>query len=93
MLPPFSAFVIFAFVWFLTLLCVLPLQTRTQGEAGQIVEGTPSSAPHNLNFPRKLLITTIVAAIVWAIICGIILSGWITIRDVDLFHRWMMGEI
>jgi len=91
MLPAFSAFVIFAFVWFLTLLCVLPWG-KTQAEAGDVVLGTPRSAPHNLNFKRKLLITTIIATVIWAAICAVILSGRISIHDIDVFHRWMTGQ-
>jgi len=91
MLPPFSAFVLYAFIWFLTLLVVLPLRLTTQGEAGRVVAGTPSSAPDNLNFGRKLITTTIAATLVWAVVAGIILSGWVTMEDVDILHRWLRG--
>lgn len=89
MLPPFSAFVLYAFTWFLTLLVVLPLRVTTQGEAGSIVEGTPQSAPHNLNIRRKFVITTIAATLIWAVLATIILSRWITLDDIDVLHRWM----
>ena len=92
MLPAFSAFVIFAFVWFLTLLCVLPWGTPTQAEAGEVVEGTPRSAPHNLNVKRKLVVTTAIATVIWAAICAVILSGRVSINDIDVFHRWMTGQ-
>ena len=42
---PFSAAVVFAVVWFLTLFVVLPIGLRTQDEAGRIEPGTPASAP------------------------------------------------
>ncbi|MFN4100336.1 MAG: DUF1467 family protein [Pararhodobacter sp.] len=91
MLPIFSAFVLYAFIWFLTLLVVLPLRLTTQGEAGRVVAGTHASAPDDLNFGRKLLTTTIAGTLVWAVVAGIIVSGWITMEDVDIFQRWMRG--
>ncbi|WP_211201626.1 DUF1467 family protein [Rhodobacter sp. NTK016B] len=91
MINPVSAFVLYAFIWFLTLLVVLPLRLKTQGEAGTVVAGTPQSAPANLNIGRKFLMATIFGTLVWLVVAGIILSGWITIQDIDVFHRWMMG--
>ncbi|MCA0204981.1 DUF1467 family protein [Pararhodobacter sp.] len=89
MIPLFSAFVLYAFIWFLTLLVVLPLRLTTQGEAGRIVAGTPESAPHDPRIGRKMLVTTIAGTLIWAVVVGIIVSGWITIEDVDVLHRWM----
>lgn len=86
-MPIFSAFVVYANVWFLTLFVVLPLREKTQGEAGAVVPGTSSSAPANLNMRRKLAITTIAATPIWAVIVAIIVSGAISIEDIDLFQR------
>lgn len=88
MVTPFSAFVLYAFAWFLTLLVVLPLRLTTQGEAGQIAPGTPQSAPHDLRIGRKFVITTIAATLIWGVAVAIILSGWITLEDIDVLHRW-----
>ena len=89
MIPPFSAFVLYCFIWFLTLLVVLPLRLTTQGEAGRVVEGTPQSAPDDPRIGRKFIITTIAATTIWAIVVAIIVSGWITLEDVDVLHRWL----
>lgn len=89
MIPPFSAFVLYSFIWFLTLLVVLPLRLTTQGEAGRVVEGTPQSAPDDPRIGRKFIITTIAATTIWAIVVAIIVSGWITLEDVDVLHRWL----
>ncbi|MGB0798861.1 MAG: DUF1467 family protein, partial [Planktomarina sp.] len=35
-----SALVLFAVIWFLTLLIVLPLRLQTQGDLGKVVHGT-----------------------------------------------------
>lgn len=89
MLPWFSAIILYVFIWFLTLLAVLPLRMTTQGEAGKVVAGTPQSAPDDPRMGRKVVITTIVATVIWAIVAGIIVSGWVTLADVDVLHRWM----
>ncbi|MEL6688913.1 MAG: DUF1467 family protein [Pseudomonadota bacterium] len=82
-----SAIVLYAVIWFLTLLCVIPVRLETQGDKGEIVPGTHAGSPVNPQMKKRFLITTIIAAVLWAIIAGIILSGWITVRDLDYFRR------
>lgn len=82
-----SALVLFAVIWFLVLFIVLPIRLETQGDRGEITPGTQASAPANLSMKRKALVTTAVAVVVWAIVAGIILSGVITVRDIDFFDR------
>ena len=82
-----SAIVLFAVVWFLTFFIVLPLRLTTQGEAGEVVPGTHRSAPADANIKGKAKITTAVAFVIWAVIVTVILSGWITVRDLDWFDR------
>jgi predicted secreted protein len=88
-----SAIVLYAIVWFMTLFVVLPLRLTTQGEAGEVVPGTHSSAPADPQLGRKARITTIWATIIWAIIAGTILSGVITVRDMDWFDRMSTPEV
>jgi predicted secreted protein len=54
-----AAFVLFAVLWFLALLTILPLRVRTQGEDGAVVPGTPSSAPTDADIRRKLAWATV----------------------------------
>ena len=82
-----SALVLYAVFWFMTLLVVLPIRVQTQGDLGDIVEGTHAGAPEHHHLKRKAWITTGVAFVLWAITTAIILSGWITVDDFDLFHR------
>lgn len=86
-----SALVLLAVIWFLVLFIVLPLRLQTQGEAGRVVPGTPSSAPEQLNLRRKLRVVTLVSLPLWVILCAIILSGAITVDDFDLFRRFGPG--
>lgn len=82
-----SAIVLYAVIWFLVLLLVLPLRLVTQGDAGEIVPGTPAGAPHQADMGRKFKVTTIVATLLWVVIAGIIVSGVITIRDFDWLNQ------
>lgn len=82
-----GAIVLFAVIWFLVFLIVLPLGMTSQSEAGEVVPGTHASAPSEARVKRKFWITTGVTVVLWAVAAGIILSGWITIHDLDFFHR------
>ena len=90
---PTSALVLLAVIWFMTLFIVLPLRVRTQGEEGEIVPGTHASSPANFSFKRTAWITTLVSIPLWAIISGVILSGVITVRDLDWFDRMSTPEV
>ncbi|MCU0906084.1 MAG: DUF1467 family protein [Rhodobacteraceae bacterium] len=82
-----SAIVLFAVIWFMVLFIALPIGLRTQGDEGEIVPGTMAGSPANLNMKRKLWIVTAISAALWVVIAGIILSGAITIEDLDWFGR------
>lgn len=82
-----SAIVLFAVIWFMTFMVALPIRVQTQGDAGEIVPGTHAGAPEVHNLKKKALITTLVAIVIWAIVVTIILSGWISVRDLDWFDR------
>lgn len=84
---PTSAIVLFAVIWFMTFLIVLPIRLKTQGDVGQIVPGTHAGAPHEPQLKKRALITTGIAFVLWCIIAGIIVSGLITVRDLDFFER------
>lgn len=82
-----GAIVLYATTWFMTLLCVLPIRTVSQDEARDIVPGTPPGAPAGEVMKRKAWITTLIATPIWVVIVAVILSGWITIEDLDWFDR------
>jgi len=84
---PVSGLVLFAVIWFMVFFVVLPLRMVSQGEDGAVVPGTHSSAPADPQIKRKAKITTIWALAIWVVIAGVILSGAITVRDLDWFER------
>ncbi|AUC53346.1 MAG: DUF1467 family protein [Sagittula sp.] len=85
-----SGLVLFAVIWFMTFLCVIPVRLKTQGDVGQVVEGTHAGSPEVHNLKKKALITTGISLVLWAVIAGTILSGAITVRDID---GWMFNRM
>lgn len=88
-----SAIVLYLVIWFMVLFVVLPLNMRTQGDEGEVVPGTHKSAPADLQMWRKVRIITIWSFVVWAVIAGTIMSGVISVRDIDWFHRMSTPEV
>lgn len=75
-----SAIVLFAVVWFMVMFVVLPFHSRSQEDDGDVVPGTHPGAPVNFRVRRTMLITTMIAIVVWAILVAIIVSGVFDVR-------------
>jgi len=78
---PFSAFVLFLIIWWLTLFGVLPMGVKGQSETGDVVRGSEPGAPVDSDMKRKFKLTTLIATIIWVIVCAIIISGIFTWDD------------
>jgi len=61
-------------LWFVTLFTVLPFFTHTQGEAGEVVPGTPESAPSKINLLKIFCVNTLVASVTFAGVYAVIAS-------------------
>lgn len=77
MIGPVTAFGVYIIVWWMTLFAVLPLGRRpeTEAERAELPPGCDAGAPVRHDMKRKLLTTTWVAAIVWAVILLVIWTG------------------
>lgn len=62
----------FLCLWFITLFAVLPFFAHSQEDAGEVVPGTPESAPHNFKLWKAMLVNTAVAVVVFSIVYGVI---------------------
>ena len=82
-----SAIVLFAVVWFVVMFVILPIRLRTQGDEGDVVEGTHAGAPANFRLGRTMLIVTGVTTLVWGVLVWVIASGMISIADFDWTSR------
>jgi len=87
-----TGIVLYAIIWFMTLFIVLQVGVRSQSDAGERMQGTHGSAPVDPRLGRRFLITSGIAVVVWGVIAAIIISGAITIDDIDLFTRFGMGS-
>ena len=85
--------VLFLTIWFMSFLTILPIGHKSQSDAGHVVPGTPASAPAELNMRRKVVITTLVMIVIWAICAVVLISGWISMEDVDWVGRLDPREI
>ena len=80
-----SGLVLYAVIWFMTFLIVIPIRLQTQGDVGEVVPGTHAGSPEVHNLKRKAWITSAVAFVIWVVVAGTILSGTISVEDID---RW-----
>ena len=82
-----SAFVLFAVIWFLTFLIVIPFRIKTQGDLGVVLKVTQAGAPEVHDLRRKAIITTGLSLILWLLITILIVFEIVTIEDIDFFGR------
>ena len=65
------AVAIYFIVWWTVLFAVLPIGLRTQEEEGNVVPGTPESAPARPRFLFIIGLTTLISAVVFALIYAV----------------------
>jgi predicted secreted protein len=65
-MPISTALAIFFLIWWVVLFAVLPWGVRSQHEGGEVVPGTDPGAPAIPSIGRKLIWTTLVAAVIFA---------------------------
>ena len=91
-----SGLVLYAVIWSMVFLIALPIRVQTQGDLKDIVPGTHAGAPEHHLLRKKAWWTTVISAVLWAITATIILSGWITVDEIELWFRagaWSGREI
>ena len=81
-----SAIVLYAVVWFMLFLIILPIRVQTQGDLKDIVPGTHAGAPEHHHLKKKALWCTLISFAIWGAFVAIILSGVIS---VDNLEDWM----
>ena len=83
-----GAIVLFAVIWFMGMLIALPLGLRTHGDEGTAEEGSPASSPVNPQVKRKVKWVTVISLLLWAPLCGLIVSGFVSISDIDIWRQY-----
>lgn len=86
-----SALAIYVLFWSFSVFLVLPFGVRTTHEVGgKHVPGQAESAPHEFDLWRLVRRVTIVGTALFVLFQLNYRYGWVTARDVDLFHRMDM---
>ena len=81
-----SGLVLYAVIWWMTFLVVLPIRVKTQGDLGQVEPGTHAGAPQVHYLKRKAWIATGIAFVLWAIIAAIIISEVVTVSELPFLQ-------
>lgn len=68
-----TAVAIYFIIWWVALFAVLPFGVRSQEESGAVAPGTDPGAPAIPHLKRKLIWTTLVACLVFAL-CFVVYS-------------------
>lgn len=87
-----SGIVLYAVIWFLTFLIVIPIRLQTQGDLGEVVPGTHAGAPVHHKLKKKAWITSGVAGVIWAIVAAVILTESVTLEDLAGWHSLLYGD-
>jgi predicted secreted protein len=66
-LPLTTAIAIYFLIWWVALFAVLPFGVRSQAESGDVVAGSDPGAPSLPRLRNKLIWTTLVASVVFAL--------------------------
>lgn len=79
----FITFFAFYFIlWWLTFFAVLPVGVKTQEEEDDVTLGTVASAPAKPMMMKKVFATTIISAVILAIIYWLVEVQGVTLNDI-----------
>ncbi len=87
-----GAIVLFAVIWFMALLIALPLGLRTHGDEGSADEASPASSPVNPEIGRKMKWVTVISFAIWVPLVAFIMSGWVSVEDLDIWRNIRPGR-
>jgi predicted secreted protein len=79
---PVTGAAMYVMIWWLTLFAVLPFGTRPVSDADR--ETGWRGVPERPRLLRKVLITTVVSAVIWGGCYLVITSDWLSFR-----HGWL----
>jgi predicted secreted protein len=78
-MPVATALAIFFLIWWVALFAVLPWGIKSQHESEDIAAGTDPGAPSKARIGLKLLWTTVVAVVIYAVCYIAYAEHWLTI--------------
>ncbi|MFJ5487477.1 DUF1467 family protein [Hansschlegelia beijingensis] len=79
---------VYFIIWWTTLFAVLPFGARSQSDAGEITPGTEPGAPFSARLGRIIVITTIVATIIFAGVYLLLTQELFGLDDIPFLPRF-----
>ncbi len=78
-MPVATALAIFFLIWWVVLFAVLPWGIKSQHEGNDVAPGTDPGAPSKTRIGWKLLWTTVLAAVIYAVCSIVYAEHWVTV--------------
>jgi predicted secreted protein len=80
---PISGVAIYFIMWWLVLFMVLPFGVKNAHETGEVVEeGNDPGAPSVPGMLKKVVITTVLATLLFALFYASVTRGWLSFDDI-----------
>jgi len=76
-----TAIAIYFIIWWVVLFAILPWGVRSQAESGEVVPGSDPGAPAIPRLGAKLLWTTVVASVVFALAAAAYITKFVMLDD------------
>src|SRR3546814_15737191 len=88
-----SILAIYALFWTLSLFVILPIGVKTSEEMGEERgKGHADSAPHRHDLKRKVVWTTLLASVLFAVFYANYTSGWVTVGQFPVDRKHVVWE-
>ena len=75
---------LFVLIWPVVFFLLLPIRIRSQSEDGNVVAGTPPSAPVYTGLRWKWLLVTGITVVLWGLFILAVEWEWITLADIGV---------
>lgn len=80
-----SGIVLYAVIWTMCFFIVNPLWQVSQSEDGNVVPGTPESAPVDAMVLKKAIISTVAGSVLFALAYAGLETDWLSLDLFDFF--------
>ena len=74
--------------WWLVFFTILPIGVTTQDEAGEVSPGTTESAPVKPRLLLKVLLTTLVATLIFGVFYAVMEYGLLSLDDIPFLPKY-----
>jgi predicted secreted protein len=75
-----SGIAVYLVIWWLVIFMVLPWGNQPV-DAEDVARGHAPSAPRKPRLAAKMMVTTVIAGVLWAVVYVVMEQGWISLRS------------